>query len=531
MGKLAALICWVGHSDLRAMAEDMGGAPEQMVMSETGPWKRLPGSWGPIRTLLEDVRFEQIDLLSTYSEEIGSMFTAWLGKPNTHIQPVRLKDPSDYHEVFSIADTYVGNSWELCQQKNWRLCIHLSPGTPTMAAVSLLLGKTKYPARLYQAFKQEITEVELPFEIDLFVMESLREPDRILANAALSSPGEIEGFEAILGESEYLRKAVDRARRTAVRDVNVLLTGESGTGKELFARAIHKACRRRDKPFVPLNCAALPGTLFESEVFGYCKGAFTGADSDHAGAFEQANGGILFLDEVGELSPDNQAKLLRALQPDTNDPPCTHTIRRLKGTGDIKVDVRVIAATNRHLLEKQEDFAFRNDLYYRLATVIVELPPLRERQVDVRSLTQAFLADINRRFSQDEPRYQDKAISAEAQRLLNHHSWPGNIRELKNTLVQAAVMCNGDQITRSDIEEAVVRAPLSPEEHILSLRTEDFHLGDRLNEIRCLFVRKAWEQSKGRNNKAAQLLGIGASTMSKYCKQYGIAKGTNRFLG
>lgn len=521
-----ALACWIGHTDLRSMGDDLGGTARSAVVDAIGGWdttKQRSGV-GPIRSLVDKIPFARIDILSNYPENVAFMYRDWLGQDEVHVHSVRLDDPTSYPHVFALSDTFFGECWERSRKHGWTLCIHLSPGTPTMAAVSVLLGKTKYPAKLYQTHRETVREEDLPFEIDLFVMNAFKDPDRLLANAALSSPGEVEGFEEIVGESRAIREAVNRAQRVALRDINVLLTGETGTGKEMFARAIHKASRRRNKPFVALNCAALPGQLFESEVFGYYKGAFTDAKEDRAGAFEQADGGVLFLDEIGELSPESQAKLLRALQPAPGDPPCACTIRRLGASRETKTNVRVIAATRRSLLDQDRRQPFRDDLYYRLATVTLELPSLRERQSDIRLLTQAFMADLNRRFARDEPGYRDKVVSAEVQRILNRHRWPGNVRELRNILVQASIMSEGDCITRRDIEQGLSQSMLRTSESAVSFdRQEGFRLEQRIDEIRRKFVADALEDADGKNNAAATLLGISPSTMSKYCRKYGLS--------
>ena len=480
---------------------------------------------GPVRSLIDKVHFNRIDLISNYPDDIGRMYTNWVARDGVYVHQVSITDPTSYAEVLPVSEEVFKECCQRCDREGWAFCIHLSPGTPTMHAISALLGKTKFPAKLYQtSAKGPVREETVPFEIDLFVMESLREPDRLLASAALSSPGEVEGFEGIKGESRALREAVSRARRVAIRDINVLLTGETGTGKEMFARAIHKACRRRDKPFVALNCAALPDSLFESEVFGYNKGAFTGATEDHPGAFEQADGGLLFLDEVGELSPESQAKLLRALQPEPDAEACTCIFRRLKSTQDTRVDVRVVAATRKNLLEDCAEGRFRDDLYYRLATVTVALPPLRERRKDIGLLTQTFVERINRQFAKDEPGYEDKTVSAQAQRFLNRHTWPGNARELHHALVQAAAMCDGNVIGSRDIADVLAPAAAGTlSTAALFGRGEGFRLESRLDDIRRRFVEDALRDADGRNNRAAELLGISPSTMSKYCRKYGLS--------
>jgi len=244
-----------------------------------------------------------------------------------------------------------------------------------MAAIWVLLGKSRYPATFYQTYQGKSWQTEVPFDLVVdFVPEVLREPDRHLQHLASLSPQEIEGFEHIVGDSKAIRIVAGRARRAAMRDVPVLILGESGTGKELFARAIHAATHRREKPFIALNCAAIPRELLESELFGHKKGAFTGATADRLGALEAADGGTLFLDEVGECDLAIQAKLLRVLEPPLGQGPCYRVFRRLGENKERYSDVRIIAASNQDLQKAINDQVFREDLYYRLAVIIIKIP-------------------------------------------------------------------------------------------------------------------------------------------------------------
>ncbi len=246
------------------------------------------------------------------------------------------------------------------------------------------------------------------------------------------------GLEHVVGRSPAMREVLDRVLRVGPTDATVLVTGESGTGKELVARALHVTSRRGDKPFVPVNCAAITETLLESELFGHARGAFTGATRARRGMFEEAHGGTLFIDEIGETAPGFQAKLLRALQ--------DGEIRRVGESSPIQVDVRVIAATNQDLRRAIAEKRFREDLFYRLNVVPIRIPPLRERREDVPLLAAHFLQRFNQRTGSD------KILTPEAVERLLEHDWPGNVRELENMIEQAAALSAGREIRAADVQ-------------------------------------------------------------------------------
>src|SRR5919199_662096 len=246
------------------------------------------------------------------------------------------------------------------------------------------------------------------------------------------------GFPRIIGESESLKTAVAETQRVATTDTTVLLLGESGTGKELFARAVHHLSPRRDKPFVAINCAAIPETLIESELFGHEKGAFTGASERRPGKFELASGGTIFLDEVGELPLAAQGKLLRAIEEKVVD--------RVGGRAPVPVDVRVVAATNRDLRSAAEAGGFRRDLYFRLAVFPVTIPPLRERGDDVVLLARHFASQLGR-----ELRRREAVLTEEAVAALRTHPWPGNVRELENAIERACILADSSTLTPADL--------------------------------------------------------------------------------
>ena len=254
------------------------------------------------------------------------------------------------------------------------------------------------------------------------------------------------GFGNLIGSGPSMRRVFETIQKVAETDLTVLIRGESGTGKELVAQAIHNTSGRRDRPFVAVNCAAINRELVESELFGHEKGAFTGADQQRMGRFEAAEGGTIFLDEIGDMATETQAKVLRVLQ--------ERQFERVGGTRSVEVDVRVVAATHRNLEKEVEEGRFREDLYYRLKVVQLELPPLRERGEDLPALCDRFLEQVAERLGREKRR-----LSSEALACLAQHAWPGNVRELRNVLEQAAVLSSGEEIEEADLQLAPGRVP------------------------------------------------------------------------
>ncbi|MCS7090394.1 MAG: PEP-CTERM-box response regulator transcription factor [Verrucomicrobiota bacterium] len=310
-----------------------------------------------------------------------------------------------------------------------------------------------------------------------------------------------EGFEGMLGDCPGMQAVFQTVRRVAPSDVPVLILGESGTGKEMVARAIHRRSARRDGPFVPINCGAIPENLLESELFGHERGAFTGAIAQRKGRLEMAEGGTLFLDELGELPLPLQVKLLRFLQ--------EQTIERVGGRELITVNARVIAATNADLKKAMEAGRFREDLYYRVAVVVIQLPPLRERGDDVVLLARTFL----RRFATETNRMPAPHFSPAALRALQRHDWPGNVRELENRVRRAVIMAEGKMITAEDLE-------LSDPGEAAGLRT--------LREIREAAERSAILSALRRHHwrvaPAAQELDVSRPTLYELMNRLGIQR-------
>jgi transcriptional regulator with GAF, ATPase, and Fis domain len=315
-------------------------------------------------------------------------------------------------------------------------------------------------------------------------------------------------FDRIIGETPAFREALDQAARVAPAETTVLLTGESGTGKELVARAIHHASRRAEGPFVAVNCAALPETLIESELFGHERGAFTGADKLKRGRFEMAAGGTLFLDEIGELSPAVQAKLLRVIQ--------ERQYERVGGTATLSADVRLLTATNQDLEQGVVQGRFRSDLYYRLAVFRVHLPALRERTDDVLSLADHFLSELAGRMGRGEA-----GLSAEARELLLAHRWPGNIRELQNAIERALILSDGGLISAAQLGIAApATLAMSPSDPALVPSPPPAL--QPLAELEKEAILEALRRANGNKSRAAIALGLGRTQLYTRMRRFGL---------
>jgi DNA-binding NtrC family response regulator len=311
-----------------------------------------------------------------------------------------------------------------------------------------------------------------------------------------------------IGECPQIKDLFNIVMRVAKTKSSVIITGETGTGKELVAGAIHFNSNRASGPFVRVNCAALPEHLLESELFGYERGAFTGAEKLRIGRFEQANKGSIFLDEVADMSLYTQAKVLRVLQ--------EKEFERLGSSETVKTDVRIISATNRDLLEQMEKGLFREDLYYRLNVVTIHLPPLRERGDDIKLLTQFFLKKYS-----SELNHRIKGMEPESVKMMTGYHWPGNIRELENTIERAVVLADGDKITRDDLKLIFAQRPYArnPEGNGQLILPED---GVDLDELEKSFVLQALERSDFVQKEAAKLLNVSSRVLNYKIKQYGI---------
>ena len=316
-------------------------------------------------------------------------------------------------------------------------------------------------------------------------------------------------FENIIGESERMREVFRIITRVACSDATtVLLYGESGTGKDLVARAIHYGSARKEKPLIEVNCAALPETLLESELMGYEKGAFTDAKAARKGYFELADGGTIYLDEIGEMNVSMQAKLLRIIE--------NKRFKRLGGTEDIEVDVRIIAATNSDLTAAVSEGNFRKDLYYRLKVIPVELPPLKERRDDIPALIDFFIKRFNREFKRI-----IRGISPEAQKLLVDYHWPGNVRELKN-VIERAIILESDELILAEHLPSEIRGDQISREISQEIEFNFPSGGMSLDKLEASLLKRALSMSENNQTKAARLLGLGRDALRYRMKKTGL---------
>ena len=492
---MATLLTWLGRTDLDQMKKDN------------------PASIATIA--LKGKILDSIIILASTWEDEWHEYKEWLekklacaGRSKTlvTIQRVRLSSPIDYSAITKVMQKQLSK----VSAGSESLYLNLTSGTPAMTVVSVLLGKSVGKCQLLQTSpKGELIEVDIPVD---FATEYVRTSTSAIQSLTSDAPRLSSAFEAITAKSQIMRLLVKKAHRLALSDLPALVLGESGSGKEVMATAIHNASARAEKPFRAVNCGALPENLVDSILFGHVKGAFTGADKDHSGLFEQANGGTLFLDEVGELPLNVQVKLLRALQQ-----------KEITRVGDVKskvVDVRIIAATHQDLFQMTSQGVFREDLFYRLAVGVIEMPPLRARSEDIPELISTLMNDINQQ-AEKHPLFESKKISTDAINFAQSYSWPGNIRELWNTLNRAVLWSESTTISVEDLQTSVLSAGRN------QFSQGDFSVpGDIqqcIDNIKKDAVELALEYSRNNKSKAAEALGLKShQTLSGWMTKLGI---------
>jgi two-component system, NtrC family, response regulator PilR len=392
----------------------------------------------------------------------------------------------------------------------------LLPGT---AVVLMTAFATVETAR--EAFKLGADDfIQKPFDVEelkLIVGRALEKLDLRRENETLKSENEalLRGqhergrLDRIIGHSNRMQAVYQMIETVAQVQSTILITGESGTGKEMVARAVHNLGPRADKPFMPINCGAFTETLLESELFGYVRGAFTGATANRKGLFEAASGGTIFLDEIGEMSPTMQVKLLRVLQ--------ERKVRPVGAHEEVTVEARVIAATNRDLTQMVKQGSFREDLFYRVSVIPIELPPLRERREDIPDLVQHFVEKFSRQTGRT------IHVSERALELLERYSWPGNVRELEHTIERAVALLRTDTIQPDSLPQSITNynpARVSASE--LALPEEGLNLVAHLEHLEKSFVLEALHRTGGNQTKAAEILHLSVRSLRHLLDKHGV---------
>jgi len=387
------------------------------------------------------------------------------------------------------------------EEPNVQVIVLTAFGAVESAVEAMKLGAYDYIDK-----PSDVSKLKLIIKRALKELTMRREIERLRQKPG----GYVHGW--IVGETKEMRRLAQLAAKVAQGNATVLLQGESGTGKEVVANAIHQQSPRADKPFVVINCAAIPDALLESELFGFEAGAFTSAKRRKKGLLEMADGGTLLLDEIGEMKLQMQAKILRVLE--------TKTLRRVGGTTAIKIDVRLIAATNRDLRAAVQDGTFREDLYYRLGVVVIDLPPLRERRQDLELFVATFVDEFNRTMGKSV-----MGVSSEALQLMRRYHWPGNIRELRNVIERAMVLCDEQEIQPThlpaELSDGIVSLNgLGPSGLRADLPPDGVNLEDLVSQLERRLIEDALARTGGNQIEAAELLSISRDQLRYRLQKY-----------
>ena len=401
--------------------------------------------------------------------------------------------------------------------------IHKSqPKLPVIIMTAYGTTETAIEATKHGAFDYILKPFDVPEMLEL-IEKALEAGKFMRRNVEIEYTPEESSTDAIIGKSDIMQELYKSIGRVASTDATVLICGESGTGKELVARAIYQHGNRSDKPFLVINCVAIPDTLLESELFGYEKGAFTGADTKRIGKIEKAHEGTIFLDEIGDMPMNIQSKILRLLQ--------EQSIERLGGHESISVDVRIIAATNKDLESAMEEGNFREDLYYRLNVVKIEVPPLRDRRSDISLLIEYYLSRYSKEMSMENP-----GITNEAIHLCEGHQWKGNVRELANVIKKAIIFSRGMQIGKDELLKIILEdsnsknlelydmeknIPLWLREKLLTEKKENL-FSDLVDSYSKIIISEALNLTEGNRTKAAKLLGLSRPTLQAKIDKYNL---------
>ena len=493
------LFTWLGNRDIENMEQEQNAAIVSLATKS-------------------EIPFDKIVILSNKDEDKWDSFERFLKKrmamisrpsEDIKIHLAQIQSPIDYQSISVETEKWITK----LSEESDTLSINLTSGTPAMTTLSVLHGKGKSNTRFVQSSpKNVIEEVEIPLD---FGKEYVKSASKNIAHTATSLPKIQKAFSELTAKSKTMTDVVEKAKRIAASEVSALILGETGTGKELMAHAIHKGSLRENKPIRVVNCGALADNLVDSTLFGHKKGAFTGADKDYAGLFEQANGGTLFLDEVGELKPDIQVKLLRALQ--------QGEITRLGDTKTINVDVRVIAATHQDLTSLIEQGDFREDLFYRLAVGIINMPPLRDRLEDIPVIVEQLTEQINASGAKH-PDYISKKVSENGIKFILSQSWLGNIRELWSTLNRAFLWTDAKLVGEKELSHAIINRRVVAQSNYVRLSFNDkVDIVQLTENYQKKYVEAALKASGNVKKHATQMLGLkDHQTLTNWMKRLGI---------
>jgi DNA-binding NtrC family response regulator len=507
---------WAGESgEGIAMTEILCAWLGKTDVAESGKGKE--GS-GPIHCALKDRRFDRLLLLSSQDTDTTNQYLNWLG----HVLPipvhpfmVDLPDPTVYDKIYQAASNAL-KECRAARKESLNFTFHLSCGTPAMGAVWIILANSVEPAGMIQTTSETgFREVHFSFAVETdFLAKLTGHKQAELVRSLTRKPDSLEMFGGVEWQTPAMQDLLAKARHLADFETHpILILGETGSGKEELAKYIIKLSSKSRQKVVPVNCGALPPSLAEAELFGHVKGAYTGAIFDRPGYLEQADKATLFLDEIGEMPHDIQVKLLRAL----ND----KQITRVGGVKPIKVDFRLISATNRDLTDEVAHGRFREDLFYRISGTPLKLPPLRERTLDILPLAELLLRQINEHHS-IQPNYTAKTLADDARQVILEYRWPGNVRELHTTLNSAAIWGSKDAITAADLRSAICE--IRKIEDVLNCPLGNgFALQEVLDTVERRYLVRALEQSGGNLSKAAELLGFATiPTFTNRAKAFGL---------
>ncbi len=496
-----ALLTWLGTADVNALK-----AEEQT-------------NSGPLRQVISERGFDIVYIMSNREHDLTKQCVDILKKWNKRLQieiyQYDFTDPTDYELVLKYTEETLVEILPKVEYTKGALTFFATPGTPIMVAVLLLMAERLPQVSLIQSTMENgIKHVKWSLP-NYLTQEKI---DKIATNSSATFP-DFKTFENFVGSSDIMREKVNQALRYACLKYPVLLFGETGTGKEIFAKLIHEASHRSGNEPVAVNCGAIPSGLIESTLFGAKDGAFTGSKGRLKGKFEEADGGTIFLDEIGELPLEQQVKFLRVL----NDYEITPV-----GEESKKVNVRVIAATNRNLPQMVRDGTFREDLYYRLRVAVITLPPLRERSQDILLAADLFLANANEEICKSKNEY--KEFSTEAKLFISSQKWPGNFRELNSVIYAAVINSREKTLTVSDMQAAMMLDVGTTDKNTSSVfelpqYTSDgsFKLDDALKAVEKHYIELALRDANHKKTKAAQLLGIdNYQILTPRMKEYGL---------